>query len=253
MIASGLRFTIVTGPAHGKLVGNLPWVVYMPDANYNGPDAFTFHVEDDGLVSNEAVVHITVTPVNDAPLASNLKFVTAKRTAITGQLVATDTDGDRLTYKLLDGPDKGTVTINATTGVFVYTPSRNGTGGDSFTYTANDGKVDGNTATVHINIRNAAQDRPPVASDLQLEGTRQAPVSNRLVGSDDDDDVLTYRIITQPGTGTVTVNQATGAFVYTPNADRRGGTDRFTYVANDGIMDSNIATVRIDMTDNSQW
>jgi hypothetical protein len=228
-------------------------VTYTPAANYNGPDAFTFHVTDDGLVSNAAVVTITVTPVNDAPLASNLKFVTAKRTTITGELVATDTDGDRLTYKLVDGPDKGTVTINATTGVFIYTPNQNGNGNgsDSFTYTANDGKVDSNTATVHINVRNAAQDRPPVASNLQLESTRQAPLSNSLVATDVDDDVLTYRIITQPSTGTVTLNQATGAFVYTPNADRRGGTDRFTYVANDGIMDSNMATVRIDMTDNS--
>ncbi len=65
--------------------------------------------------------------------------------------------------------------------------------------------------------------------------------------------MLSYRIVGLPNSGTVTYNAATGAFVYTPNADRRGGTDRFTYVANDGIMDSNVATVRIDMTDNSPW
>jgi hypothetical protein len=152
---------------------------------------------------------------------------------------------------LIDGAEKGTVTINQATGVFTYTPDATSKGGDHFTYTANDGKTDGNTATVHINIRNAAVDRPPVASNIQLESTRQAPISGRLVASDDDDDVLTFRLVTSPNSGTVAIDQATGAFTYTPDPARRGGgTDGFTYVANDGIKDSNVAVVRIDMTDN---
>ena len=102
-------------------------------------------------------------------------------------------------------------------------------------------------------IASCSRDRPPVASNLQLESSRQAPISSRLIGSDDDDDVLTFRLVTQPANGTVTYDPATGTFTYSPDPDpaHRGGTDRFTYVANDGITDSKAATVRIDMTDNT--
>ena len=245
-----VRFAIVDGPAHGRLSGSGRSVTYIPAANYNGPDRFTFNVQDrDDLISNNAVVSITVIPVNDPPLASNLKFVTAKNTFITGQLVASDLDGDRMTYRIIEAPDKGTVTWSAVTGIFTYTPSRNSKGADRFTYVANDGKIDGNVATVQINIRDAAQDKPPVASDLQFESTRQTPFSARLVATDDDDDVLTYRLVGEAASGSVTIDRLTGVFTYSPNPSNKGGTDRFKYVANDGFTDSNTATVRIEMSD----
>ena len=248
-----LKYKIVNGPMHGTLSGTPPSVTYRPATNYNGKDSFTFHVSDATHVSNDAVVSITIKPENDAPLASNLRFATATRTVITGQLVATDLDGNSLTYRMISGPDKGTVKINAATGVFTYTPDKKASGDDDFTYRANDGKTDSNTATVHIIIRNPALSRPPVASNLQFESTRQTPLSNHLIGSDDDDDVLTYKLISEPSTGKVVItNKTTGAFTYTPNPAIKGGIDRFTYLVNDGIMDSNVATVRIDMTDNDQ-
>ncbi len=149
-----LKFSIVTGPAHGKLVGNLPWIVYSPDPNYNGTDSFTFRAQDgDHHVSNVGVVTLTIKPVNDQPLASNLRYVTARRTAITGQLVGTDIDGDTLTYRLVDRPDKGTVTLNRTTGAFTYTPNSSTNGSDSFSYTVNDGHLTSDVATVHIDVR----------------------------------------------------------------------------------------------------
>jgi hypothetical protein len=76
-------------------------------------------------------------------------------------------------------------------------------------------------------------------------------ISDKLVATDEDDDDLTFRLVNGPNSGTVTINPATGAFTYTPNSGpRRGGIDRFTYVASDGMKDGNVATVRIDMTNN---
>ncbi|PYR59927.1 MAG: hypothetical protein DMF91_13540 [Acidobacteria bacterium] len=143
-----LRFRISRPPVHGRLSGGAPSLVYVPDANYNGPDSFTFHVVDGDLVSNDAVISILITPVNDAPVASDLKFST-NGAAIDGQLVATDVDGNPLTYRIITGPEKGTVVVNAN-GAFRYTPNGNRNGSDTFTYVANDGLVDSAPATVHL-------------------------------------------------------------------------------------------------------
>jgi len=63
---------------------------------------------------------------------------------------------------------------------------------------------------------------------------------------------MTFRLVTPPSSGTVTIDPVSGGFVYTPDATslRKGGVDRFSYVANDGMKDSNTATVRIDMSNN---
>jgi hypothetical protein len=68
-----------------------------------------------------------------------------------------------------------------------------------------------------------------------------------LVGTDSDGDVLTFSVVSQPSQGSVDIsgNKAT----YTPS-DNADGEDSFTYKANDGALDSNVATVTIDVTGN---
>ena len=63
-----LTYTVVGGPAHGVLSGTAPALTYTPNANYNGPDSFTFKVNDGTADSAPAAVSITVTPVNDPPV-----------------------------------------------------------------------------------------------------------------------------------------------------------------------------------------
>ena len=60
---------MVTGPPTARLSGTAPALTYTPAANYNGPDSFTFKANDGTLDSNVATVTITVTAVNDAPVA----------------------------------------------------------------------------------------------------------------------------------------------------------------------------------------
>ena len=63
-----LTFEIVEGPSNGMLSGTPPMVTYTPNAEYSGPDSFTFRVSDGVFDSEPAAVELTVTPVNDVPV-----------------------------------------------------------------------------------------------------------------------------------------------------------------------------------------
>ena len=167
-----LTFAIVTGPSHGTL-GSLgapicsvtsgastctSTVTYTPTANYNGPDSFTFKVNDGLVDSNVATVSITVTAVNDAPTCANDSGSTAEDATLNDTLVCADVDGSTLTYSRVTDAANGTVTVNAN-GTFSYVPNANYTGPDSFTFKANDGTVDSNTATYSITVT-AVNDAP---------------------------------------------------------------------------------------------
>jgi hypothetical protein len=64
-----LTFVVLTLPEHGTLSGTAPNLTYTPASNYFGGDSFTFAVRDRQFQSAPATVDITVTPVNDAPVA----------------------------------------------------------------------------------------------------------------------------------------------------------------------------------------
>ena len=66
-----LGFTVLSGPSQGTLSGTVPSLTYTPEADYAGPDSFTFVASDGSLASEPATVSITVTPVNDAPVAAD--------------------------------------------------------------------------------------------------------------------------------------------------------------------------------------
>ena len=138
-----LTFAIVAAPAHGTLTGDAPNLTYTPALNYNGADSFTFTANDGTAESVTAAVSITVTPVNDLPVAAADSYTLTQDTALTVAspgVLANDTDveGSTLTATRVTAPAHGTVTLNGNGG-FVYTPATGYTGVDSFTYQAGDG------------------------------------------------------------------------------------------------------------------
>ena len=134
---------------------------------------------------------------------------------------------------------------DASTGAFVYTPSANATGQDSFTFKVNDGTVDSGIATVTVNV--SPVNDAPVVSNAALFTVEDTQVSGTLQASDADGDVLSATIVTAPSKGTVTVTDASkGVFVYTPNTNATGQ-DSFTFKVNDGTVDSGIATMTINI------
>src|SRR6185436_567985 len=112
-----------------------------------------FTATDGALESNVATITIAITAVNDAPVAANGTLTTPEDTPASGTLVATDADGDALTYAIVTNGTKGTATItNAATGAFTYAPAVNATGTDIITFKAHDGALDSNVASVTITI-----------------------------------------------------------------------------------------------------
>src|SRR5204863_350204 len=121
---------------------------FTPTLNFNGPATFTYKANDGTADSNTATVTLTVTPVNDAPVAATNSYSTNEDTALTitapGVLGNdTDVDGNPLTAVLVSGPSpaQGTLTLNAN-GSFTFTPALNFNGPTTFTYKANDGTAD---------------------------------------------------------------------------------------------------------------
>jgi VCBS repeat-containing protein len=157
----------------------------------------------------------------------------------------TDVENDTLTVLLDATPSNGTLTLN-TDGSFSYTPHVNFYGSDTFTYHANDGLVDSNIATVTITV-NAANDKPVALNDSYSTGedTKLTVASPGVLDNDTDveNDTLTVLLDATPSNGTLTLN-TDGSFSYTPHVNFYGS-DTFTYHANDGLVDSNIATVTI--------
>ncbi|KPA19396.1 outer membrane adhesin-like protein, partial [Candidatus Magnetomorum sp. HK-1] len=88
--------------------------------------------------------------------------------SINGQVIAHDVDQDNLTFNILALPEKGAITINSTTGQFIYVPYANKNGNDFFTFQANDSHIDSSLATISISI--TPVNDSPLITDMQRQG-----------------------------------------------------------------------------------
>jgi uncharacterized protein (TIGR03437 family) len=153
-----LTFTITKQPTSGSLSGTAPNLIYTPNANFFGTDEIRFRANDGQANSNEGIITITVTSVNDAPTIT----VPGPQTVTTGTQVsfnvtATDPDaGQSLTLTATNLPTGATFTqTNATTGQFTWTPTEAQTGSFVVTFTATDNGLptlsDSKTVTIVVN------------------------------------------------------------------------------------------------------
>ena len=138
------------------------------------------------------------------------------------------------------------MTCNATA---VYVPATDQSGADTFAFKVNDGTLDSNVAVVDILIT-SVNDGPIATDDFYNTGkdTMLSSAAPGILGNDNDGDnaqnTLTALLVTGPTHAENFTLNADGSFVYAP-AFNFIGTDSFTYKANDGIADSNLATVTI--------
>ena len=248
----------VTGPVYGTLTGVAPNLTYTPNANYNGGDSFAFTVTDTGdgtspaLTSAPATVTITVNALNDAPVASNQAVVVAEDSSIGITLSATDVDSGSLPYSIVGtGPTHGG--LSGTAPNVTYTPAGNYNGADSFTFKANDGFADSNTATVSITV--SPVNDPPVANadtvstPVVAGGTIAISVLANDTDVDNANTTLTVgAITTAPSHGSAVISADGKTINYTAGTTF-AGTDTFQYTAADpnGAVS---APASVTLTDN---
>ncbi|MHA1939888.1 MAG: Ig-like domain-containing protein, partial [Candidatus Thorarchaeota archaeon] len=189
-------------------------------------------------------------PVNDAPIANDDVYVTDEDTLLRVLLLGViendvDVDGDPLHIVTVHDPTHGLLTMYPN-GSFTYLPNPNWFGIDTFEYAISDGTIESNLATVTIEV--FAVNDAPIADDDDYSTNEDFPVSVPAPGvlngdTDVEIDPLTSILVIGPVHGTLILN-SDGSFDYFPDPNFFG-TDAFTYIASDGALESNIATVTI--------
>ena len=149
-------------PANGTVSINPDGTVkYTPNPNFNGTDSFTYVVQDGNGGEDNATVTVTVSPVNDAPVANDDNTTTQQDTPVDIDVLANDSDEDNDTLSVKSGslstPANGTVSINPD-GTVKYTPNQNFVGTDTFTYVVQDGNGGEDNATVTVVVEPALPD-----------------------------------------------------------------------------------------------
>lgn len=169
-----LTFSVNSGPQNGTLSGSGSALTYTPALNYNGPDSFTFIVNDGSSDSVPATVSITVEPVNDKPTTAPINSTTFVDTSVDIPLLGHDVDGDPLVYSVVAGSIVGgTVSIIGNTATF--TPEAGSTLDGSFDYIVNDGLLDSDSASVFITVTPAPEIRDitfDITYDLTIAGRK---------------------------------------------------------------------------------
>jgi hypothetical protein len=235
-----VTFTILSAPTHGALTGPPTALVYTPDANYNGPDGFTFKTNDGKADSGVATISLTVAPVNDAPVANPQALDVDEDASVPVTLTATDIEGGQFGFGIVSYPQHGA--LSGSIPNLAYKAAANYNGPDSFTFRAYDGSSWSETVTVTINVA-PVNDAPAAAAQTVTTG-EDAAAAFVLSGSDVDGDALSYSVVVAPTHGTLSGTAPN--LVYTP-APNYNGPDSFTFKTGDGTAQSAAATINVSV------
>jgi VCBS repeat-containing protein len=240
-----LTVTAVSDPLHGTAAIDLDGSVgYAADPDYHGLDTFEYTIQNTDGDDATGTVTITVTPVNDEPVAVDDVLVTTLATPGTVAVLANDSDvdGDGLTTTAVGTAAHGSTSLGLD-GSITYTPAGGYVGSDTFTYTIEDGVGGSASATVQVSV--VSTNAPPVAVDDSATTTEDTPVTIDVLANDSDPDggALTVTIVGSPGQGDAAID-ASGDIVYSPDADSSGA-DSFDYTVADSIGATDTATVQV--------
>jgi len=224
-------------------VGNNGNIVFNPQANYFGPVTISYTVSDGNGGVASASVALTVTSVNDEPIytpsgtTATIDLINPVNIEVLSNF--NDADRDPISIKSASSQN-GSVQINSD---------------GSITFIANEGFVGTATVNVCVSDTNDAVtcvDIPivvvnpnlaPVLTDLVVTVEEDGSLPLNLTGTDAEGDTLTYTLLTLPN-GELIGDMPN--VIYNPPEDFTGAVT-FTYQANDGQLDSNIATVTIQV------
>jgi len=221
---------------------------------------FSFNAcEGDGKDGAASLVNILTKGNPPVAEAGPNQSVLAGDTVILDGSASTDSDGT-ITKYVWNIPNAGTkegITVTQTLPASIapgdYTVA--------LTVTDDDQNTDNDTMIITV-IDPTPNNTAPVANDVNsvpgaVGGCFTSPVGVNLEGTDADGDTLEYIILTQPASGTITLDRlvADGTYLVlyqnTSSCNIPGTStplveDTFTYKVNDGKVDSNTATVTMD-------
>jgi|GEM_PF-2853944 len=222
---------------HGSLSvdANGNFVFTAEDGNWNGSDSFTIRVTDANGGTTDVTVPVTVTATEDEAVVTvnggtGAESTTSAATQVTGSISATDVDGAIVGYEVVDDGQAhhGSLSVDAN-GNFVFTAEDgNWNGSDSFTIRVTDANGGTTDVTVPVSVT-ATDDAAVVTSPDHVDITvgQNGTGHGDIDATDPDGDTLTYGIV-DPNTGklvsslettygTVTIDQSTGQYTFTPN------------------------------------
>lgn len=262
-----LTLSIVTQPAHGMLTlvqSNGVYTggyTYTPTAGYAGPDLFTWRVSDGATVSE--TVTVTIDVQNNVPTIADRPFMQRYREASvngSGQRtytvnlatagIAMDADKDVLQYEIVTNGQHGTATLTAQ-GVLSWTStSSTYVGNDTIAVRVTDGYSFSDNAAITIAVDNT---KPTAAGDfysVHHNGTVNI-TAEKLLRNDFDFDGDTLHIVSITNGAHGTLTQSGDNWTFNPQG--WAGTTELTYIVSDGLVNSEPATIEIEVTNAPVW
>ncbi len=234
-------------------------IVFQHDGTETSSASFSYTANDGAIDSNIAIVTININAINDTPLADNDSGYTINESATSNteislsSLLAGDTDGDGDTLivtNLTCVLNCSSISSNATHVLFQHDGSE--TTSASFSYTANDGTIDSNVAIVSLII--TPQNDAPIATNdsgyTLLEGatsTNQISLVGLLTNDSDAENAI-LSVTNLTCALNCTNISVSGIYIIFQHDGSETSTASFTYTANDGTVNSNIATATISIT-----
>lgn len=238
-----LNATVRTNPSNGTLSLNGDGsFTYMPNPNWHGTDTFTYNLVTHPAPTSEwtdwATVTITVTPVNDAPVLDPIADATIpEMVAYTFTATATDVDSTNLTFSLVGAP--AGATINASTGVFTWTPTEEqGPGAFTFTVKVCDDATPALCDQQQVTLSVLEVNRAPEIEDID---DQEVAVGEELtftaVATDPDRPAQTLSFRLENAPAGAAIDPVTGKFTWTP-VESQIGEHEFHVCVTDGELNA---------------
>jgi hypothetical protein len=248
---------VVTQPTNGSLSGTAPNLTYTPNANYNGPDSFTFKANDGTEDSNTATVSITVTAVNDAPVITAGAAVARQQGSVgTTATIATVSDQEQsagsLTVTATNVPSGISVTgISNNSGTVTATVAANcsatvGTNPIQLTVTDSNGETSTASFMVNVTANTAATLTYNNAAVNKGDSTTINPTSGPT-----DNGSVTSIVVQSQGTYTGTISVNSAGVVSVSNATPKGF-HTITIRATDNCNVTRDATFTLEVRQNKE-
>jgi gliding motility-associated-like protein len=235
--------TPLSGPDNGTIIINADGTfTYTPSLNFNGNDTIVVEICDDGtplpaLCTNDTIF-ITITPVNDPPVAADTTISTPEDTPVTVCVPFTDVDGSAPYTATLSCNDDGSASyvINAGEICITYTPDGDYNGNDTVCVHLCD--AGGACTDFEMVITVTPVNDPPVTANETETVSEDSPLTGTiLTPADIDPDGDNLTVITTPvagpDNGSISMN-SDGTYIYIPDPDYYG-TDMLVFqICDDG-------------------